>query len=238
MENKNYNEYWSAIKKSAAEKASIKLGIFSRFLGLAISIVASLIFALVFGANIITSISISIFTAIILVFLWYGVYFWYQDHEHVVVHNEQQKKVHELLQEMDNSSPYIISNDNLSLGGPGLSIDSISLINIGEGMAILTNITSDMDGNIRIIDKHYMEKKFIEQGTTPHNIMVNEAKIIEGLGADIVRPSSMANDWVDPFFIYVWYESLHGQKKFCTKIGFQSGERFIRRLDWERFEVK
>ena len=37
----------------------------------------------------------------------------------------------EQLRALDNSSPRVISNDNLSLGRPNLSIDSISLRNIG-----------------------------------------------------------------------------------------------------------
>ncbi len=55
------------------------------------------------------------------------------------------------------SSPLVISNDNLSLGGPKLSIDSISLRNVGGAIAKVTNISSDADGRIRIIDAHYME---------------------------------------------------------------------------------
>jgi hypothetical protein len=147
--------------------------------------------------------------------------------------------VAEQLRALDNSCPQVISNDNLSLGGPNLSIDSISLRNIGGGIAKVTNISSDAQGKIRIIDAHYMESFIMDPGyATPHNIMINEAKIIDGLGNIIARPSSIVQDWREPFYIYVWYESLSDKKKFCTRIKFQSGEKFIRNLGWAPFNIK
>ena len=142
------------------------------------------------------------------------------------------------IRALDNSSPQVISNDNLSLGGPNLSVDSISLRNIGGGTAKVTNISSDAGGKIRIIDNHYMESFILEPGPTPLNIMINEAKIIDGLGAVITQPSSIVKAWRRPFFIYIWYESLTNKDKFCTRIGFQSGNSFIRNLGWKRNKVK
>ena len=145
--------------------------------------------------------------------------------------------VAEQLRVLDNSSPRVISNDNLSLGGPNLSIDSISLRNIGGGIARITNISSDEGGKIRIIDAHYMESFILEPGSTPLNIMINEAKIIKGLGATIDQSSSIVRDWKKPFFIYIWYESMTNKDKFCTKIGFRSGDRFIRNLGWKQIKI-
>jgi hypothetical protein len=146
--------------------------------------------------------------------------------------------VAEQLRALDNSSPRVISNDNLSLGGPNLSIDSISLRNIGGGIAKVTNISSDAGGRKRIIDDHYMESFIFEPGSTSHNIMINEAKIIAGLGAIITQPSSIAKVWKRPFFIYIWYESLTNKDKFCTRIGFQSADKFIRNLGWKQIKVR
>jgi hypothetical protein len=144
------------------------------------------------------------------------------------------KTVAEQMRELDNSSPQVISNDNLSLGGPNLSIDSMSLRNIGGGLAKVTNISSDEAGRIRIIDDHYMESFILEPGPMPLNIMINEAKIIKGLGANIDKSSSIVRDWKKPFFIYVWYESVTNREKFCTRIGFRSGDKFIRNLGWKQ----
>jgi len=145
--------------------------------------------------------------------------------------------VAEQLRVLDNSSPRVISNDNLSLGGPNLSIDSISLRNIGGEIAKVTNISSDEGGKFRIIDAHYMESFILEPGSMPLNIMVNEAKIISGLGATIAPSSSLAKDWKKPFFIYVWYESVTNKDKFCTRIGFRSGDKFIRNLGWKQIKI-
>lgn len=144
------------------------------------------------------------------------------------------KTVAELLRELDNSNPRIISNDNLSLGGPNLSIDSMSIRNIGGGIAKVTNISSDEKGRNRIIDDHYMESFILEPGSAPLNIMINEAKIIKGLGANIASSSAIAQEWKKPFFIYIWYESVTSKEKFCTRIGFRSGEKFIRNLGWKQ----
>ena len=147
------------------------------------------------------------------------------------------KTVAEQMRELDNSNPQVISNDNLSLGGPNLSIDSLSLKNIGGGVAKITNVSSDAMGRIRIIDDHYMESFLLDPGSPPLNIMINEAKIIKGLGANIAQPSSIVSDWKRPFFIYVWYESVTTKKKFFTKIGFQSGNKFIRNLGWKQIAL-
>jgi hypothetical protein len=147
------------------------------------------------------------------------------------------KTVAEQMRELDNSGPLVISNDNLSLGGPNLSIDSISIRNIGGGIAKVTNISSDEAGRFRIIDDHYLESFILEPSSTPHNIMINEAKIIKGLGANIAQSSSIVRDWKRPFFIYVWYESLTNREKFCTRIGFQSGDKFIRNLGWKQMTI-
>jgi hypothetical protein len=146
--------------------------------------------------------------------------------------------VAEQLRALDNSSPRVISNDNLSLGGPNLSIDSISLRNIGGGIAKVTNISSDEGGKTRIIDAHYMESFILEPGPTPLNIMINEAKIINGLGATIAQSSSIVRDWKKPFFIYVWYESVTNKDKFCTRIGFRSGDKFVRNLGWKQIKIR
>jgi hypothetical protein len=146
--------------------------------------------------------------------------------------------VAEQLRVLDNSGPRVISNDNLSLGGPNLSIDSISLRNIGGGIAKVTNISSDAGGKKRIIDDHYMESFIFEPGSTSHNIMINEAKIIDGLGVTIAQSSPIVTAWKRPFFIYVWYESLTNKDKFCTRIGFQSGNKFIRNLGWKQIKVR
>jgi len=98
--------------------------------------------------------------------------------------------VAEQMRVLDNSSPRVISNDNLSLGGSNLTIDSISLQNIGGGIAKVTNITSDERGRVRIIDDHYLESFILDPGHMPLNIMINEAKIIKGLGATIAQSSS------------------------------------------------
>lgn len=142
------------------------------------------------------------------------------------------------LRKLDNSCPQVISNDNLSLGGPNLSIDNISLINIGGGIAKVTNITADQVGKIRIIDNHYMESFLIEPRSTPLYIMVNESKIIKGLGLTIGESSSIVNEWKRPFFIYVWYESVMSKDKFCTRIGFLSGDKYIRNLGWKQIKIK
>ena len=146
--------------------------------------------------------------------------------------------VAEQLRALDNSSPKVISNDNLSLGGPNLSIDSISLRNIGGGVAKVTSISSDVGGKIRIIDAHYMESFILEPSPTPLNIMINETKIIDGLGAAIAPSSSIVKDWKKPFFIYIWYESVTNKDKFCTRIGFRSGDKFIRNLGWKQIKLK
>lgn len=148
------------------------------------------------------------------------------------------KTVAEQMRELDNSSPRVISNDNLSLGGPNLSIDSMSLRNIGGGIAKVTNISSDENRRIRIIDDHYMETFILEPGPAPHNIMINEAKIIKSLGANIAQSSSIARDWKKPFFIYIWYESMTTKEKFCTRIGFRSGDKFIRNLGWKQITIR
>lgn len=75
------------------------------------------------------------------------------------------------LRALDDLSPLVISNDNLSLGGPNLSIDSISLRNIGGGKAKVTNISSDASGRNRIIDAHYMESFILDSGLTL-NVMI------------------------------------------------------------------
>jgi hypothetical protein len=148
------------------------------------------------------------------------------------------KTVAEQIRELDNSSPRVISDDNLSLGGPNLSIDSISLRNIGGGIAKVTNISADEAGRVRIIDDHYMESFILEPSSAPLNIMINEAKIIKGLGANTAQSSSIVRDWKKPFFIYVWYESMTNNQKFCTAIGFRSGEKFIRNLGWKRITIR
>ena len=144
------------------------------------------------------------------------------------------KTVAELMLELDNSNPRVISNDNLSLGGPNLSIDSMSIRNIGGGIAKVTNISSDEKGRNRIIDDHYMESFILEPGSAPLNIMINEAKIIKGLGANIASSSAIVQEWKKPFFIYIWYETVTSKEKFCTRIGFRSGEKFIRNLGWKQ----
>jgi len=135
------------------------------------------------------------------------------------------------------SSPLVISNDNLSLGGRDGSIDSISLRNVGSAIAKVTNISSDADGRIRIIDAHYMESFVLDPGPQPLNIMINEAKIIDGLVATTALPAPIVMAWKEPFSIYVWYESLDGKDKFCTEIRFQSGDRFVRNLGWQQLAV-
>ncbi len=142
-----------------------------------------------------------------------------------------------LLRELDNSNPCVISDDNLSLGGPNLSIDSISLINIGGGKARVTNISSDKIGKIRIIDDHYMESFLMEPQSIPHHIMINESKIIKGLGTTFAESSSIVKNWHKPFFIYVWYETMTSKDKFCTRIAFRSGEKFIRNMGWKQIKV-
>jgi hypothetical protein len=141
-------------------------------------------------------------------------------------------RLEEKLRLLDNSMPLIVSNDNLSADGT-----SISLRNIGGGMAKVTNISSDEKGKVRIIDDHYMETFIMDPGSTPLNIMINEPRIIDGLLRDNATKAlpitSIVNEWKDPFFIYVWYQSLSGENKFCTKIKFQSGNKFIRNLGWE-----
>jgi hypothetical protein len=146
--------------------------------------------------------------------------------------------VAEQMRVLDNSSPRVISNDNLSLGGPNLTIDSISLRNIGGGIAKITNISSDEGGRFRIIDDHYLESFILDPGYSPLNIMINEAKIIKGLGANIAQSSSLVTEWKKPFFIYIWYESVTNKDKFCTRIGFRSGDKFIRNLGWKQIEIK
>ncbi len=141
------------------------------------------------------------------------------------------------LRALDTSAPLVVSNDNLSLGGPNLTIDSISLRNIGGRIAQVTNISSDVAGRIRVVDDHYMESFLLDPGSTPLNIMIREAKIIDGLAPTGGRLSSILNDWKDPFSLYVWYQPLNGKVRYCTKITFQSGDKFIRNLRWEKLHV-
>jgi hypothetical protein len=138
------------------------------------------------------------------------------------------------------SMPLVISNDNLSLGGSNLSVDSISLRNIGGAIAKVTNISSDADGRIRIIDAHYMESFVLDPGPTALNVMINEIKIIDGLGGTAAASSlaPLIKKWKEPFSIYVWYESLGGKDKFCTEIQFQSGNMYIRNLGWKQLDLK
>lgn len=136
------------------------------------------------------------------------------------------------LRTLENENPLVISNDNLSIGGSNMSIDSISIVNIGGGKAKITSITSDRFGKNRIIDNHYMETFILNVGANL-NIMINESKIIDETGVNIKHTSSIVNDWKEPFFIYIWYESVIRKSKFCTKIKFQSGDKYIRNMGWE-----
>ena len=175
-------------------------------------------FAIIIGVKVIDFLSPNIYIATILVgFIFSSI--------HVVAKKNKY---------FTENIPQIISNDNLSLGGQNSTVNSINIQNIGGTIAKITSVTSDLKGEINIVDNHYMDN-FIIGPNEKLNLMINEEKIISGIlkNNKAVKVNTLVENWKQPFFIYVWFQDLTENYKAYSQIEFQSGKKYIKNLGWK-----
>jgi hypothetical protein len=96
MRSKTFWQYWKMVCAETRKKASDKLGIGGRFLGLFVATVGSAIVSFAIGGNAMTNMIVAAVTAGVWALIWLGVFLWYWTHVPVIVHNKQEDEIDKL----------------------------------------------------------------------------------------------------------------------------------------------